>query len=162
MIVLVRVDDRLIHGQVVTQWISHTQTNIIYIVDDILANDAFMKNMLVNMAPAGTVVKVVTTEAACENMHKVEGNKDLKAMIITNTPEPILSMVNAGVKITDVVLGGMGARSDRKRIFKTVAISQSEKESIESLMDKGVNVICHIVPYTQPTNAVDALKNYDK
>ena len=161
MISLVRVDDRLIHGQVVTQWISYNHINIIYIVDDILANDSFMKNMLVNMAPDGTKVKVVTVDAACENMNKIVENNDLSAMIITNTPMPIQRMIDANIKITDVVLGGMGARADRKRIFKTVAISEEEKNSIQYLIDKGLKVVCHIVPYTNPVEASEALKSYD-
>jgi D-glucosaminate PTS system EIIB component len=160
MISLVRVDDRLIHGQVVTQWISHTQANIIYIVDDTLANDAFMKKMLINLAPAGTVVKVVTIDAACENMHKVENNPELRAIILTNTPYPILRMVQAGLKFPKVVLGGMGAGGKRKRIFKTIAIDDKEKADIEAIIDLGVHVVCHIVPYTPEVDAIECLKSY--
>ena len=160
MISLVRVDDRLIHGQVVTQWISHTQANIIYIVDDTLANDPFMKKMLISLAPAGTTVKVVTTQAACENMHKVQDNKDLRAIILTNTPNPVLKMIQAGITIPQVVLGGMGARPERKRIFKTVAISESEKNDIEAIMEYGVKVVCHIVPYTPEVDVLECLKEY--
>jgi D-glucosaminate PTS system EIIB component len=160
MIALVRVDDRLIHGQVVTQWISYTQTNIIYIVDDLLANDPIMKNMLVNLAPAATVVKVVTTQAACENMNKVADNPELKAMILTNTTKPLLEMVKAGIKMNRIVLGGMGARNDRKRIAKTVAITEAEKGEIESLLSMGLEVVCHTVPYTACVDAKDALKNW--
>lgn len=160
MISLVRIDDRLIHGQVVTQWISHTQANIIYIVDDTLANDPFMKKMLVNLAPAGTVVKVVTIQAACENMHKVQDNKELRAMILTNTPYPVLKMVEAGITIPKVILGGMGAGLDRKRIFKTVAITEKEKQDIEAIMEFGVEVVCHIVPYTPEVDAKECLKAF--
>lgn len=160
MIALVRVDDRLIHGQVVTQWISYTQTNIIYIVDDMLANDPVMKNMLVNLAPASTVVKVVTTQAACENMNKVADNPDQRAMILTNTTKPVLEMAKAGIKFNRVVLGGMGSRDGRKRIAKTVAISDVEKADIDEMIQLNLEVVCHTVPYTACVDIKDALKNW--
>lgn len=47
-IVLVRIDDRLIHGQVMTSWLNYTSANKIMIIDDEVANDAFMKSVLKN------------------------------------------------------------------------------------------------------------------
>ena len=48
-IVLVRIDDRLIHGQVMTSWLNYASANKIMIIDDEVANDAFMKSVLKNM-----------------------------------------------------------------------------------------------------------------
>ena len=57
-VVLARIDDRLIHGQVVTGWLKLTNGNKIYIVDDKLKNDAMMKTILKTAAPVGTKVFV--------------------------------------------------------------------------------------------------------
>lgn len=59
-IVLIRIDDRLIHGQVVTQWIKDTNGNRILIVDDKLVNDRMMMRILKAAAPPGVKVEVMT------------------------------------------------------------------------------------------------------
>ena len=63
-IVLIRIDDRLIHGQVVTQWIKDTNGNRILIVDDKLVNDRMMMRILKAAAPPGVKVEVMTVADA--------------------------------------------------------------------------------------------------
>ena len=53
---IVRVDDRLIHGQVVTTWINHTQSNRIIIVDDELVKNEFLAGIYAMAAPRGLPV----------------------------------------------------------------------------------------------------------
>ena len=63
-IVLIRIDDRLIHGQVVTQWIKDTNGNRILIVDDKLVNDRMMMRILKAAEPPGVKVEVMTVADA--------------------------------------------------------------------------------------------------
>ncbi|MBE6083621.1 MAG: PTS sugar transporter subunit IIB, partial [Tissierellaceae bacterium] len=52
-IVLTRIDDRLIHGQVMTAWVKQTKATRIIIIDDVVAKDDFMKKVLTMAAPPG-------------------------------------------------------------------------------------------------------------
>lgn len=61
-IVLVRIDDRLIHGQVMTSWLNYTSANKIMIIDDEVANDAFMKSVLKTCVPANVKLATFTVE----------------------------------------------------------------------------------------------------
>ena len=63
-IVLVRIDDRLIHGQVMTSWLNYTSANKIMIIDDEVANDAFMKSVLKTCVPANVKLATFTVEKA--------------------------------------------------------------------------------------------------
>ncbi len=60
-IVLVRIDDRLIHGQVMTSWLNYTSANKIMIIDDEVANDAFMKSVLKTCVPANVKLATFTS-----------------------------------------------------------------------------------------------------
>ena len=160
MISLVRVDDRLVHGQVVTQWVSHSKVNRIYIVDDASANDEFMKKMLMSLAPAGTSVRVVTVQSAIENMYRVIEDDKISAMILVKTPEPILKMVQGGVKLEYVTLGGMGAGPGRRKISKNISLTEEEKKMIEDIEALGVEVVCHTVPYESAIPVQEALKKF--
>lgn len=158
MISLVRVDDRLIHGQVATQWVQHAKANRIYIVDDQVNNDDFLKKMTISLAPQGTIVKVVSVDDAKKNMHRIVENNQIKAMVLVKTPEPIIEMIEAGVDIKKVVLGGMGANNERKRLSKTVSVTKKELEMIQTLIDKGVEVVNQIVPYTPAEDTKDLIE----
>ncbi len=63
---LVRVDDRLIHGQVVMSWIRYIDCNAIKIIDDQVASDEFMCSLLCSVAPSGTKVEIVDIKNGAE------------------------------------------------------------------------------------------------
>ena len=63
-----RIDDRLIHGQVVTSWITQTGSKKIIIIDDEVAKDTFNVRVVKALAPAGTKVIVYNVEKAAEKL----------------------------------------------------------------------------------------------
>ena len=75
-IVLARVDDRLIHGEVVTAWTPSLSANRIVIVDDTVAADKFNKRVLMALAQQGTKVAVLSVEGATKALQKPDpGNE---------------------------------------------------------------------------------------
>jgi mannose/fructose/N-acetylgalactosamine-specific phosphotransferase system component IIB len=72
---LVRIDDRLIHGQVVALWVKHLQAKRIVIVDDQVAKDVFLQTVLRGAAPPGISVEVATLEAAPKALDRPEGER---------------------------------------------------------------------------------------
>ena len=69
-IVLVRIDDRLIHGQVMTSWLNYTGANKIMIIDDGVAADPFMKSVLKTCVPANVRLATFTIEKAAVRLKK--------------------------------------------------------------------------------------------
>ena len=61
---LVRIDARLIHGQVCTQWLYRTGAKKIYIIDDTIAGDEFLAEIFYMATPVGTKLEVITAEEA--------------------------------------------------------------------------------------------------
>ena len=156
-IVLARVDDRLIHGQVVTSWVAHSGGNRIVIVDDQMANDAFMRNMLIRLAPIGTTVEVYTAESAVEPLIKYQDSAGVKVIILVKSPGPILFLVEKGVKITELIVGGMGIHGNRRKLYRNISADDAERSTMKKLHEMGCPVYCRILPADKPVDVMQIL-----
>ncbi|MDH6368062.1 MULTISPECIES: PTS sugar transporter subunit IIB [Breznakia] len=144
-IVLARVDDRLIHGEVVSVWTPSLSVNCIIVIDDIVAKDMFNTRVLKALAPSGVKIEIYSVSDGVDAL-KAEGNSKERVMILTKTPIVFDKLHDQGVELKEVNLGGMGIRNERKPFIKNVACDDSEIESIRNLTNKGVHVYYQLVP----------------
>lgn len=154
-IVLARVDDRLIHGEVVSVWTPGLNVNRIIIVDDEVANDSFNKRVIKALAPNGVRCNVYSTEKGADILQRPSKEASEKIMVLTKTPNTYARMVDLGCTFEAVNLGGMGLRGERTPFIKNVACAPDEIASIKHLLDKGVHVYYQLVPEQQVIEAKD-------
>ncbi len=148
-IVLARVDDRLIHGEVVSVWTPSLQVNRIIIVDDGVANDKFNKRVIKALAPNGVTVNIYGTERGAEILQKDSKTPDERIMVLTKTPITFNEMRKAGLDLKEVNLGGMGLRNERTPFIKNVACDPDEISSIKEMRNNDVRVYYQLVPEQQ-------------
>ena len=148
-IVLTRIDDRLIHGQVMTAWVKSTLGNRIIIVDDVVAKDQFLQKVLRMAAPPDIKVEVYGVDEA-SGVLKAEPKDNERVIILVKTPKTVEDMVNKGVKIEKMIVGGMGAGPGRKKFYKNISVSNEEKSIFSRLIDKGMDIDIRIVPDDKP------------
>lgn len=155
-VVLARVDDRLIHGEVVSVWTPNLSANCILVADDAVAQDKFNVRVLKSLAPDGVKVFVTTVEGAIKGLLKdpVPGER---VLVLTKSPIAYARMVAAGVPIKEVNLGGMGIRGERKPFIKNVAADSDEVVAIEQMRAAGVHVYYQLVPEQAVIEVDDAL-----
>lgn len=142
---LVRVDDRLIHGQVVTTWINATKSNRIIIVDDELKNNSFLSNIYTMAAPKGLKVEIKSTDQVAEEWEKNKLGLGT-ALILFKSINALSSSFKKGFKFTDVQIAGLASSSDKKRVFKSIGLSYDEALILNNLNQKGVNVNFQSMP----------------
>ncbi len=144
-IVLARIDDRLIHGQVVTSWVKHTDATSIVIADDPLTKNTFMQRLLRAAAPQGITVHILTREEAVNYLtgEPVAGEN---IILLVKVPEYIEALLDGGVIMNKVILGGMGAKEGRKRFNRNVSASPEEVEAIKRILGRGVEMFYQLVP----------------
>lgn len=118
-IVLTRIDDRLVHGQVMTAWLNYTSGNRIVIVDDAVANDPFMKSVLEMVIPPGIKLDICGIESGADTLINQLKEKD-KAIVLVKGPEVVFELLEKGVSITRLNVGGMGAKPGRKKFYKNI------------------------------------------
>lgn len=148
-IVLTRIDDRLIHGQVMTAWVKSTQGNRIIIVDDSVAKDQFLQRVMRMAAPPGIKVEVYDVEKGAEVL-KGDSKEGERVIILVKYPHTIEKLVDKGVGIKEMIVGGMGAAPGRKKFYKNISVSEEEKAIFSRLVNKGVKVDIRIVPDDKP------------
>ena len=156
-VVLARVDDRLIHGEVVTAWTPNSRANKIMIVDDDVAKDTFNVRVVKALAPAGTKVIVYDVDKAAEKL-MVPGVDGERIMILTKSPSSFARLVRAGVPIIEVNLGGAGIRGERQPFINNVALNPEEVLACEEMKNAGVRVYYQLVPEQGVIEIDDALK----
>jgi PTS system mannose-specific IIB component len=141
---LVRIDDRLIHGQVIAVWMRALSANRIIIVDDRVAKDQFMLDILSMAAPPGVPVEAFTVADAIEVL-KGDPAPGEKVIVLMKTPAPALALKEAGVDFTHLNVGGMGAAPGRKSLYRNISASPDEIAMLQRLEDMGVQVEFRIV-----------------
>ncbi|MDK2878777.1 MAG: sorbose system component [Thermoanaerobacteraceae bacterium] len=144
-IVLTRIDDRLIHGQVMAGWVKYTQANRIIIADDGVAQDPFMEKVLKMAAPPGIKVEVYNIEKAI-NILKGDGQPGEKVIVLVKYPKAVYALLEGGVEIKELNIGGIGAGPGRKQLYRNISLSLDEKDVLNKIVSMGVKVYIKIVP----------------
>lgn len=153
-LVLTRIDDRLIHGQVMTAWIKNKGAENVVIVDDGTANDEYMIEVLEMAIPDEIAIGIFTKE---EGVQFFEQGLDAPTILLVKGPEALNYMVDHGIDIREVDLGGMGARKDRSVLYKNISTSEKEKEEFRELVNKNVNVFIQVMPQDKPVSITELL-----
>ncbi|MFC6181366.1 PTS sugar transporter subunit IIB [Lactiplantibacillus daowaiensis] len=154
-IVLARIDDRLIHGQVMTAWLQYTGGNHIVIIDDETAKDDFLKTVMEMSVPEGVALDVFSINDAIEFL-KNDANDD-KLLLLAKTPGAYYALIEGGVKLANLVVGGMGAAKGRTKFYKNISASDDERETFKNIIEAGTVVNVQIVPSDKATNVAGLL-----
>lgn len=150
-VVLTRIDDRLIHGQVVTGWVKKTDCNYILVVDDQVAKDAFMQRLLKAAAPPKIVVEAKSKEAAVDWLLQ-DGTGEERVMILVKVPGVLEEMQKAGILFDEIILGGMASKAGRKKFNKNVSANEDEIACMKRIMEQGCKMWFQLVPDETPVD----------
>ena len=145
MVVLARIDQRLIHGLVVNQWAPALQVKRFMVVDDVLCNNDDIKDSMSMAKPAGPGVSVISTETAITNFKagKYDGQR---VLVLVKEPETLIKLMEGGVEIPKVDLGIMFNEDGREAVTKFIALNDKERADLQTIKDKGIPVVIQYVP----------------
>ncbi|MGF7399958.1 mannose/fructose/sorbose PTS transporter subunit IIB [Thermoanaerobacterium thermosaccharolyticum] len=138
-IVLARIDDRLIHGQVATVWVKETKCNRIIVCSDEVAKDQLRKTLVLQVAPPGIKAYVLSIEKAIEVYNNPKYN-DFKALLLFTNPTDVLRMVEGGVNIKSVNVGGMCYKDGKVQITGAISVGPEDIEAFKKLHEKGIEL----------------------
>lgn len=156
-IVHVRIDDRLIHGQVAVFWTRKLQVNRIMVADNTVAVDEIRKGALRMAAPAGVNTSILTVNKAAENILS-KRYKGQRVLLVVNSPLVIEELMKAGLDIKEVNVGNLSLRPGTEQIKKSISVTQEERESFVRLIEKGIIVTANMTPDEVGNKLEDFLK----
>lgn len=141
----IRVDDRLIHGQVATRWATGLKVNRIMIIDDAVAVNETEKSILRMAAPAGVNTSILQFEKALANIKN--GNyAEQRVMLVVKSPVILVKMMEAGINLLPVNIGNMSNRPGTTQYKKSISMTEDEKAAVEKLLQSGIKVTAQMVP----------------
>jgi len=136
---LARIDDRLIHGQVATRWTKETNVTRIIVVSDEVAADNVRKTLLTQVAPPGVTAHVVDVAKMVRvyNNPKYAGER---VMLLFTNPTDVLRVVEEGVKITSVNIGGMAYRQGKTQVNNAVSVDEKDIAAFKKLNERNIEL----------------------
>lgn len=138
-IALARIDDRLIHGQVVTSWTKETKVNLIIVVSDEVAKDHVRSTLLKQVVPPGVTAHVVDVEK-CIRVYNNPRYAGERVMLLFTNPTDVLHVVNGGVKIKSVNIGGMAYRDGKTQVNNAISIDNEDIDAFNQLSKLGIEL----------------------
>lgn len=142
-IVLTRIDNRLIHGQVATQWTNVIGANLILVANDEVASDKMRQSLMDMAAPNGVATRYFTIQKTIDIIHKAAERQ--KIFIICETPADVAKLVDGGVPIKKVNVGNMHMAEGKRQVAQVVAVDDADVAAFKHLVEKGVEIeICKV------------------
>jgi mannose/fructose/N-acetylgalactosamine-specific phosphotransferase system component IIB len=138
-----RVDNRLLHGQVVQFWIGHLEVADLIIADDEVACNAAMPTIYRMALPEAVGLKVITVP---ELKAELDQTGPLTTMVLMRDIRDVLRAIGAGVVIRQITLGNVHATAERNRVTDSVYLSERETEELYGLRREGIEVEIQTFP----------------
>ncbi|KAF1291810.1 mannose/fructose/sorbose PTS transporter subunit IIB [Candidatus Enterococcus leclercqii] len=157
---LARIDDRLIHGQVATAWSKQTGVNRIIVVSDEAANDSLRSFLLREAAPPGIKVNVIDTEKMIR-LYFSELLIGEKLMLLFTNPRDVLRLVEAGVGLQTINIGGMRYIVGKRMITNFISVDTEDIRCFRILAQRGITLEVRKVPSDRKLDLIELLDKDD-
>ncbi len=140
---LIRIDDRLIHGQVVVGWVKALEIQRLVVVSDAVAANAMQRTLMEIAVPPGLMVSfhpVVEAAKACETAGRE------RTLLLFSNPQDVLAFAAAGGPVTSVNIGGMHFSEGRRQVHRIVCVTDEDVRAFKALKARGVELEIRAVP----------------
>ena len=155
--VFTRIDSRLIHGQVAGTWVPFIAPQTFIAASDNAAHDQLRKSLLLQVAPAGVKTNVLDIAKAGRvyNNPKYTG---MKTMFVVESPVDVVRLLDEGVKINEVNVGGVTFKTGMVQLSDAVYASEEHLEAYRELLKRGVKLTVQQLPNHSPVDLAKILK----
>ena len=154
---LVRIDTRLLHGQVATAWTPDSKADRIIVVSDAVAKDDLRKQLIGQAAPNGVKANVIPISKMIE-IAKDPRFGNTHAFLLFENPQDVLAAVEGGVPIESINVGSMAHSTGKTMVNKVLSMDKKDVETFEKLRDLGVKFDVRKVPNDSRADLFDLIK----
>lgn len=158
-VVLVRVDDRFVHGQVLEGWVPYTRANAILIISDELSRDEYRKRAMALSAPEGIEVLIKDTNHGLEYlkglnetqgsyklMRRLRLHRERRVLVIFGDLKDALSAYHRGFHFESLNIGNLHHSDYTRVLSKSVFLNQEDLRILAELEEEGVTIDVRAVP----------------
>lgn len=141
---LIRIDDRLIHGQVTTSWLRVYEANIVIIANERVSKSPVYKSIFSVATIPGKEIILLSPKEAAEYIKK--SSLEDKFFVITPSPVDVLELMDCGLEVEKINIGGLQGRPNTKKLARVVYATPDEEKAFVELKTRGVEMEVQMVP----------------
>lgn len=141
-------------------WVRQVNANEIWVVDDTVAADSFTQSVLQMVCPKEVALSVLSLAGAAEQLAAAQAASTRRLLVLVKRPSVVLNLMDAGLRLTEVNIGGMGAGPGRKGFYRSVSVSPEDVADLRALTGRGVRVYIQGIPTDPVFDVGRALANW--
>lgn len=144
-ILLTRIDNRLVHGQVGVTWVTSLGANLIVVVDDEVSNNQLQQQLMtITAINSGVGIRFFSVQKTIDVIEKASPNQ--KIFIVVSNPYTVVRLLEGGVPITNVNVGNMHFSEGKEKLSTKVYVDDTDKDHFKKIKSYNVNVYIQDVP----------------
>lgn len=148
---LLRIDNRLVHGQVGLIWVSSVGANMIVVVDDLVAKDNVQQQLMsLTAQSSGVQIRFFSVQQAISTIPKASPQQ--KLFIVCRTPVEARQLIEGGLEISKINVGNMHFSEGKRQLSKRVFVDDKDMEDLTFLKNTGVDITIQDVPTSTKEN----------
>jgi len=152
MIILVRVDDRLLHGQIICAWVPVVRADALIVASDAAAGDELVREIMASCANPGLSVRVMGLREAAEYLSS--GPTDERTILIVGELADAMKLYEGGIRFTSLNIGNVHHEEGGRKIAPSVIVNHEDEEVMEKFAGLGVELDIRDVPGSGPAGYV--------
>lgn len=154
-ILLTRIDNRLIHGQVGMTWTNTLGANLVIVANDEVSQNKIQQDLMDMALPDSAESRYFTLEKTIRIIDKAAPRQ--KIFIVVRTPQDALALVEGGVPIDKINVGNLHYEEGKKQISQTVSVDEDDITTFKKLDELGVELDVRGIPNESGFNLMDKL-----
>ncbi len=160
-IMLTRIDDRLIHGQVTTGWSKEFKISKIIVINDDISKDTIRVNLLKQVSPPNMTSHVINIDKFIKVYNNPKYSQENVLLLFTN-PTDIIKIIKKGIKIKSINIGGISFKKNKIQITDSICVDKKDIKSFYKLHKMNVELEIRKVPNDKKINLIEILNNKKK
>lgn len=160
-VTVMRIDDRLIHGQIVTRWIDYAEAKRILVVDDKATADPMQQMLLKLAVPSGVKLEILTKADGLKRINEDQTKENV--LLLMRNPAEANRFLEMGFAIDRINVGNISnskSETGRKKMLDYIYLEKQDVEAMQALIDKGVALDVRAIPTERAKDGAELLKNY--
>jgi PTS system N-acetylgalactosamine-specific IIB component len=155
-LVLTRIDDRLIHGQIFLQWCAFLKADLIAVANDKAAASTFSQGLMDMAVPNEIQTRYWSIPETIARFSHME--KEYHIFLVVQSPEDLLALKQGGVPIENVNIGNLCMKDGRVQKTHSVAVSAEDVQALRKLQELGCHLEIRRLPSSEPEDLNEILK----
>jgi PTS system mannose-specific IIB component len=149
MVVLARIDDRLIHGQVVEGWVNYLKATWLIVADDAVAGNPVQRSIMEIAVPEGLKVFIGTVDEVCRRL-RTPGLAGERVILLFSRPRDVVRYLDAGEACAILNIGGMRQVPGKRKVLDVLALDDADLAALREILRRNVRVEVQTVPTERP------------